>query len=454
MSVKRSTTLLFLLLLLLAGALAGGIWLLFDLRYESGDNYPAYSTLRADPLGARAFHDSLGGLAHLTAERNLRPLRDLHAGNGATLFFLGLDLGSLSDFDETDSRSLEAFLVDGGRLVITLCPSPDNAGQLISPTAAANQASSATAARPVPAATPESKSIRKAETEETARQKKADETARQSSPGSGGKQPNAVFLPARMISLSSQLDLDLGFLALDPDPKTMTYQPATVSRAAVEGLPQTLRWRSGVYVRRMGSAWRTVYARQGKAVLIDRPYGKGSIVLATDSFFASNEALRNERQSALLAWLVGPAREVIFDETHLNVNDDPSLMGLAVKYRLHGVATVLLVLALLFIWKSAARLVPPAAESETEAGTDQTGRDAWAGLVDLLQRNIGRDRILRVCLTEWARSRTDASPGGARLAASAEEVVKQQEELNARSRNPVEGYHAISHLVSRRKRMK
>ena len=46
------------LALLLAGGLVYGIAHLFALRYEKGDVYPPYSTLRADPLGAKGLYDA------------------------------------------------------------------------------------------------------------------------------------------------------------------------------------------------------------------------------------------------------------------------------------------------------------------------------------------------------------------------------------------------------------
>ena len=54
-----------------------GIVHLFELRFAGGDVYPAYSTLRKDPLGAAAFHDALAALPGLNVERNLRPLATL-----------------------------------------------------------------------------------------------------------------------------------------------------------------------------------------------------------------------------------------------------------------------------------------------------------------------------------------------------------------------------------------
>ena len=48
----------FLLLPLVAVALIAGLISIVHIRYASGDVYPAYSTLRADPEGAMALYES------------------------------------------------------------------------------------------------------------------------------------------------------------------------------------------------------------------------------------------------------------------------------------------------------------------------------------------------------------------------------------------------------------
>jgi len=72
-------------LILLGLALAGfiyGLVHLFSLRFEAGDNYPPYSSLRADPLGTKALFDSLDPL--VPARRNLLPLSKLGEGRDTT----------------------------------------------------------------------------------------------------------------------------------------------------------------------------------------------------------------------------------------------------------------------------------------------------------------------------------------------------------------------------------
>src|SRR5208337_850665 len=59
-----------ILLLGCAAALAFGLVRLFQLRFEVGDVYPAYSTLRSDPLGTMAFYESLGRVSGVSTRRD------------------------------------------------------------------------------------------------------------------------------------------------------------------------------------------------------------------------------------------------------------------------------------------------------------------------------------------------------------------------------------------------
>src|SRR5437588_6749284 len=70
--------------LLALGFLAGFVRL-FVLRYEAGEIYPAYSTLRPDPLGAKAIYAALGKVPGVEVRRNLQPLKKMQPGRPVTL---------------------------------------------------------------------------------------------------------------------------------------------------------------------------------------------------------------------------------------------------------------------------------------------------------------------------------------------------------------------------------
>src|SRR5213075_1763299 len=129
----------------------------------------------------------------------------------------------------------------------------------------------------------------------------------------------------------------------------------------------------------------------------ERKFGSGSLVLSADSFFVSNDALRNERHPKLLAWLAAPNTTVLFDETHLGVLETPGLAALVRKYRLHGLVVGLALLAGLFVWKNTTSFVPAYDEDIVETRNDAVaGRDSAAGFVNLLRRGISSSEVLLV----------------------------------------------------------
>jgi len=68
-----------LLVLSLAG-FALGVIRLFQMRFDAGDIYPPYSSLRADPLGVKVFYESLQNLPGLSVSRFFQRNSKLQGG--------------------------------------------------------------------------------------------------------------------------------------------------------------------------------------------------------------------------------------------------------------------------------------------------------------------------------------------------------------------------------------
>ena len=104
---------------LLGFAFLGGIYLLFDLRFEVGSAWPMFSTFRPDPLGAKALYESIALQPGVTVERNTHPLANLH-GSGTTLFLLGI-APRKGPFQE-QLPGLEQLADEGARVVVAFVP--------------------------------------------------------------------------------------------------------------------------------------------------------------------------------------------------------------------------------------------------------------------------------------------------------------------------------------------
>ena len=146
--------------------------------------------------------------------------------------------------------------------------------------------------------------------------------------------------------------------------------------------------------------WSTVYSDFGKPVIVEMPYGRGSVVFAADSYFLSNEALLKSRATPLLAWVVGPNARVVFDESHLGVQEDAGIAALARRYGMAWAFATLVLLAVLFVWRRMAAFIPPPEEmQETALSCSHT-----AALEELFLRSVAPADLIAACSAEWRRS--------------------------------------------------
>ena len=249
------------------------------------------------------------------------------------------------------------------------------------------------------------------------------------------------------MNLEDEWGFHEGFEKLEPDGDN--YAPVSVVNQSGLALPRSLDWHSGMIFTNCDAAWRTIYARGTNAVVVERKFGKGSVVLASDSFFISNEAMLKARHADLLAWLVGANRRVVFDEAHLGISESPGVAALMRKYRLHGLAAGLLLLAGLFIWKNSTSLVPPHAGEPREDFV--AGKDAASGFVNLLRRNIPARDIFAACFAEWKKSAAPAGRFSSARLRQAETIFLSENSLPAGRRDPIATYKKISETLGKQK---
>jgi hypothetical protein len=378
-----------LLLLALGVGFAWGATRLLERRLVEGDVYPASSSLKADPNGARAFYEALQELRGAGVRRNFDPISRLTAGPRTTLLLLGTQPQSLELAGRREAERLDSAVRSGARLLIALSPSVS-----LQPP-------------PEPTATPKAKRPQeKKGGERIARRPRRQEADEETED----------------VSLSKQwsFSLEMGEPPQQPAAARLASQPDA------SGLPATVPWRSGTFFATLDPAWHVVYVLDSKPVLVERRLGRGSIVLATDSSFADNATLKTGRQPALLAWLVGDRPEIVFDETHLGMGQQEGIAALARRYRLEGLFAGLLLLALLFVWKNAAAFAPSPGPASGQI-VAVAGRRASEGLAAVLRRHVAPKDLSRICFEEWkkafARSRPAAVPELSRAALDQDPVA-------------------------------
>src|SRR5262249_43186598 len=110
------------LILVCAAAFVAGIVYLLLLRFEAGDVYPPYSSLRADPLGTMALAESLAKMPGLDVRRDLSTGNKLPEEPRTTYLHLAADAADWLWLPAEIFHEMEDFATRGGRLVVTLRP--------------------------------------------------------------------------------------------------------------------------------------------------------------------------------------------------------------------------------------------------------------------------------------------------------------------------------------------
>jgi hypothetical protein len=392
-----------LLLFLFAALFFYGVVTLLIMRFQTGDAYPPYSSYRSDPQGTKAFCEGLSRLPGIKVSRNVEPLRKASGISEETLFLFGLQASHFSVMEQASVQTLEEAAYGGGRIVISFVPMDSD-----SP----------------PSFVGEEK----------------QEVRREEEPKKQGREQEKEFYSSGFVDLAERWGVETKL--------SMGKKEEAILSAPGRELPASMDWHSAFVFKPKDDAWRTIYSMGGQPVLIERSYGKGTIVLSSDSFFLSNEAMKNKREPFLLSWICGTHQKIVFDETHLGVLKNPGVAALLKKYGLPPFFASLIVLGLLVIWRQAAIFVP--AHEENERGVADAGMDYAAGFTHLLRRNIRHEEILTVCMEEWKRSFTHGKKNLSMLLPGMQEIVDADLRQPKKNRNPVRVYREISLLRTRK----
>ena len=420
--MKPRSLCLYVLIAMLTGIFLYGTVRLLRLRYEAGDVYPPYSSLRSDPLGTKALFAGIDNLDGFSCSRNYRPFTELKKVGDTTIFYQGLSARQF--LHSADKEAVEKIVAQGGRFFISFLP-VSREGQLtgtwsfdVTENDVADEA---------------------ADGEEQTEEERKEER------GEASLQEDGENLE-ESFSLIERWGLEFN-VSEEKSNRDSAKRSARVSSSQITSLPESLSWHTALYFSLQDEDWRVIYRQGSYPVFIERSFGKGSIVISADSYFLSNEALQNERHSELLAWLVGTNPKVMFDETHFGVMQSQGVATLIWKYHLEGFFIALFMLALLFVWKNVTSLVPK--REETTLETKIAGKDMMAGLVNLLRRNISSRELLPVCFKEWGKSFAHLRKSDPETFKKLQEVIQAEEKRSVRERDPVKTYRQFYHILTK-----
>jgi len=409
----RPVNLFFILLGMLALCLmAVGLIHLFILRFEIGDIYDPYSSLRADPLGTKAYYEGLEASGLYSVERNYRPLQMLSATNNTSLFAWGIQSYQMPG-DKDQTLHLYQFLRKGGRLVVGFAPK-----------------SWATS------------SFLRDDSEEEEDEENSENTNDVSSCSISGECTNVC-----QQSISKWWGVSIEYAATSNGVAGLSTDYTDTH------LPREISCHTSMIFQDLDPAWTVIYTREEYPVIIERKIGEGTLVLSALSYCLSNEAMRGERHPSLLTWFPGSSTHIIFDESLHNVRESRGLAQLIRGYQLHLFLAMLTLLVILFLWQRTVPLVPPVAVTDDDLSVSTAqGKDSLSGLVNLLRRNILRKHLLKVCIEEWEKSSGLSQPDKETLSAQFEQVLNTPPESRSKKEKTAVTYNRMSEILDNFKR--
>ncbi len=186
--------------------------------------------------------------------------------------------------------------------------------------------------------------------------------------------------------------------------------------------------------------WRVLDRAGDKLLAIERGFGKGSVVMLAESDDFANQATVAADRLETVATALGAYSRVVFDEQHFGIVETGSIVGLARRFRLTGMALGLALVAALFIWRDASGFPPP--PKVTVAGR-LSGRTSHAGLLTLLRRHVAPEDLAAACWREWLSANRRSLPP--------DRLQRAEAIVRGGAGRPVEAMREVRNIVDRGK---
>ncbi len=384
---------------------AGCIFWLFNMRFKTGDVYPPYSTLRADPLGAMALFESLNEIENIIVERNYDSISDFQKKNlfqpvKLTIFFLN------SGFEPVYSKKyfneLKMIALNGGTVIIAF--RPDFNEHNFSLYENKNNSDSASQL----SSNNKEKNIKVS----------ADTIAFDFFSGVGLKK----FQKNNKIRFAEKMILESG--------------------------ENEIPCASNYFFDLKKNSWEIVYSIKNEyPVVIRRTFGKGSFIFIADSYLFSNEGLRKHPKPEFILQCLNSNAKIIFDESHIGVINSHGISSLIIKYRLHGSIICAFIVFLFFLWKRLSQVAPVYKNNILEKNKIVTGKDSITGLVNILRRHIDPKKIVTEGFEEWKKSQ----PKNNRKIIEKSNRMRDELNLIDLKKNPVDDYNRLLKIFNERR---
>lgn len=456
-------------IVLLGAFLVAGFYAILEKRFGEGGIYPHYASFRSDPLGTSVLYESLESHGHLRLSRNVTDLDAIQGLDGdSALLLLGYPRDGFEDIRASDRSPVMKAVEQGARLVVTI--NPGLVPEVFRPgldeleedwidrrRRVREERSRREAREAEPAGNGEEDA--EANAEEGGKGKASEDGAGSKPASRKTKESDAEKEERRLeeemeAAMGPRLTAKLGFEVENPsafERPEEGWETTPGETCAAGGVPRELpMWRSQYRFRTKDASWRAVVRVEGNPVVIERPWGKGTVVLASDTYFASNESLHLGAEPGFLLWLLGGKTKIVFDETIHGTVESGGAMKLIRRYRAHGFFLGLVAFLLLWAWRSASPLVPgsEALDRGLVGGPGAVmGEETGLGLVRLLRRSVPTQALLVRCVEIWGASAAAEVPEKAKAAIVA---IVARHRSDPRRFGVAEAYRNISDLLRKR----
>lgn len=433
-------TLSILGLVALAGILVFAFSGILERRLSEGGIYPAYASFRSDPLGTSALFESLERMEGIQVRRNMAHLNSVQGLDGETaILLLGYPRDNVRDLRAPeDSPVLEA-VEEGARLVVTL--NPGLVPEVYQPSTTDEEDDWLKRRRELRDERIKERASRPGNDEEDSEKDEEDEELEELE-----KMMTESLGPTLTDKLGFDVDVVDEFER--PEEGWKTEPGSSVTTASVPAaIPD---WRSQFHFDPITDDWEPSVLVDGNPVVIEREYGDGTIVIATDTYFVSNEALHSGAEPEFLLWLIGSKPKIVFDETIHGSEETGGAMKLMRRYRIHGIFLGLFVFIALWAWRSASTLAPGSDELDRgliSSSSAVAGEETGSGLIRLLRRSVPAENLLVQCVDSWKEfQRTDLDEQRSKRIAE----ITERHRADPRNFGVGEAYAAITDLLRKR----
>lgn len=255
-------------------------------------------------------------------------------GTQADVFYAGAAISALQHGDEKDFEDFEQLAKSGARLIIAA--QPETLSIVLSP----------------------------------AKKPKKD------------KKPDAV----QKDMLKERWGIELGF------------RPRQLTAAEMGPLKQLGIKPFLAYFQKWSKEWSPSVTRNDEPLFLERHFGNGSILLISDCRYFTNRELLARPDTQILTAAVGQTPQIIFDESHLGLEDTGTVIGLTTAHHLNWIFVGFALLAALYIWRNSVSFIPPA---RAPSNRSVIGQNAYAALTNLLMQSVPPKSLLHRAAEEW-----------------------------------------------------